>query len=246
MIDYEKLTMGELTTIASQGDAEAQRRLDELSPRKILLDNFPVEVDHWGRDIVFFMEGDIDAGMRLTKKWYSKKALFHPDRWQRLQPYLNERIQDGLTRFEIWNRDVVLPALALVMNDPKWGDVSLAKVHRVFRKEIRKAIEIDLLGGFTSDNKDYSSFEKEIDNKPKHEENQAIIKTIDDIVGNALENLIDLRIQLAKLNQDDRDILMFSEPGDTTWLAEKLGISENVISVRRNRLQKKLAKQLNL
>lgn len=265
MIQYDQLSIGELKNLATKGDIEARRLIEELSPGRTLLVEFPVTVDHWGRDIVLFLEGDIDAGVRLTKKWYSKKALFHPQRMEKLRQFLANRREDGLTLFDIWNRDIVLPALELVMSDPKWGNVSLAEIHRIFRREVRKIIEIDLTDGTTLDTKeirnisaDDTGWKHNYERDPERvlewmanlhieEKEPKYYEHFGETIEEDMEESDLIKTAggiLENMNYEDKLILLCPH-GEAEDLAKRLGRTRNALYQRKNVLMERIIKQIS-
>lgn len=198
----------------------------------------------------FIIDGNHEAGKRLSKIQYSRGKIFDPRRWETLRDYVKQRRDDEKGRDVWWNEEIVMQSLALVLLSPEVYDLPITEVYKVTRNELRREIEKDLTGGYTSDGKEFQNItpvdkpENEID----EQDEISLFDPVDNLINLnllSLEDLIDLRKELGKLTSDEYKIIMQSSYGDSLNLSEQLKKSASTIRVIRSRLLKKLKLGLN-
>ncbi|MGA2821653.1 MAG: hypothetical protein ABSF61_13515 [Anaerolineales bacterium] len=191
-------------------------------------------------DIAGVMNGgeeSVEAGRRLSRKWFSRGRLFATQRWELLADLFLMRLEDKGPK-TAWE-ELAIPSMMLAFNRIRKGDweptareagLSLFDCFfDILRREVRREIERDLLGGSTLDQK--TGTELPIDEETENlqaESNEEL---------EALENL------MRSMDPEVLEILMV-ERGKDREVAHALGISQDALRARRHRLVKTLRKKL--
>jgi hypothetical protein len=166
---------------------------------------------------------------RLIDKHYPRRALFHSNRWQLIEPYLYTRVQEvGQSERRVWDH-LMSAAIFLACRAPEAWQVSLDELQTWLRTRLRVEIEKDLLHGRTLDARrevelpetahEYS-LELKVEQTPATEE-MALLEALGGLTLGELE-------------------LLFAERGTLKDMAEVRGMSYAALRKHKERLVKRL------
>lgn len=264
--EYLELTHGEVRHLAAEGDPVAQQILDDARAEIQEMYNSapPTSLGGYMRNIDRFLAGDMDAAREMVKYQYSRGKLFYYKRWNRIREYVDQRFTEENTDEDKekaygtwWSDNIVIPAMALVLFNPRIDKLRMTKVYGVTRGRIGREIERDLTGGLTTDQKEFLQVLLFLDMIPGYdEENQnpqdeqisqsdfeenflALLKGLE---MREAENWLIIKQKFDRLSNED--VLTVLQPilGDDEQLAKKLGISIGALRTRRNRIIGKIKK----
>ena len=170
---------------------------------------------------------DTEALARLAGKYFTRGAVFHPNRWARLEAHFAERRGDA-SFHQAW-QDLAMPALALAVKEVP-GYLPLGQVYQWLRGHVRTEIECDLLDGRTLD----ARGEVLLEDTP---EAQALEREVQ-VEAEAL------LLELAELGLSPRDLaILLADYGDIAALAERYSTTPAAIRKERQRLRERLRRE---
>jgi hypothetical protein len=194
----------------------------------------------WG-DILLLRqdkEGKDEALERLTSKYFTRRRLFHPDRWDFLFQHFILYARDN--RHSVIFGKMARSNLYIALHDQEFENVPATEIYQFLRREVRKLIEKDLLSGETLDQ--FLVRTPKLRSLP--EEDPIVTKRINQQVQEELFTMgdrIDAILRMQNLPDDDVQLILDYFKGFTDKeLASRMGVSPAAIRKRRSRVYKKL------
>ena len=174
-------------------------------------------------------DGRMPAARHLARRYVTRRAVFHPNRWSFVEDEFNTRRGDR--DYDVAWAKLAAPAIILAFETIP-GDTPLDEVWRKLRRRVRAEIERDLLGR-TLDSRTEDPIVGDAEPAAPQELMHAVELKLDDLA--ALQHLEpaerDLLIEYYSVGSAGRDAL-----------AERLGISGALLRIRAKRARDRARK----